>query len=395
MKKLYLLCLILGTFLFFSCSDEEDFYEPTSPKVQKENLFKGKELTSGDAAKIFRSIVESFPYNADGETRSVGIKAITYPDYYGGAYVDDKNRLVVLINESYRTQLPNMIKSLEGDSNVRIIYCDYSFTTLRDIVEEISAFNRNNKDSEVAKNISVYGIDPSNNRVFVRVKNNSNDEIEKFKKNIVDSPAIVFSKIEDGFHDVSLTVYPGSQYYVGTTTTWGSFGYRATWFGYQGFVTAGHVISVGERATTNNGTTELGYCALSEVGGNVDAAFIQCPVLEVNPSNQIYLSSDVLSDEVYNPIFGETVNLMGAATYGNTGYISGIFISVRDENTGIVVDDCIEVNCSSDHGDSGGIVYVKDGGICKTVGIIKGIAGDKTYCVLAENINFQLALSMY
>lgn len=117
--------------------------------------------------------------------------------------------------------------------------------------------------------------------------------------------------------------------------------------------------------------------------------------MEVNPSNQVYLSSDVLSDEVYNPIFGETVNLMGAATYGNTGYISGIFISVRDENTGIVVDDCIEVNCSSDHGDSGGIVYVKDGGICKTVGIIKGIAGDKTYCVLAENINFQLALSMY
>lgn len=103
----------------------------------------------------------------------------------------------------------------------------------------------------------------------------------KFKKNIVDSPAIIFSKIEDGFHDVSLTVYPGSRYYVGTTTTWGSFGYRATWFGYQGFVTAGHVISVGERATTNNGATELGYCVLSEVGGNVDAAFIQCPVLEV------------------------------------------------------------------------------------------------------------------
>ena len=394
MKKLYLLCSVLSVFLLFSCSDEKNFNEQTDNKTQKEVLFKGKELTSRNAVKTFRKVVDSFSQNEDGKTKSVGIKAINYPDYYGGAYVDDENRLVILVKKRYRNQLPKMIKSLERDSTVRVVDCDYSFATLLDIVEQINIFNRNNKENEVAKNISVYGIDPSNNRVFVRVKDNSANEIEKFKKHIADSPAIIFSIIKEGFHDVSLTVYPGSQYHIGTTTTWGSLGYRATWFGQQGFVTAGHVISVGETATTNSGTTDLGYCTRSEVSGNVDAAFIQCP-LEINLSNQVYLSSDMLSDEVYNPIFGEKVNLMGAATYGNTGYVSGVFLSVRDEETGIVIDDCIEVDCNSDHGDSGGIAYVKDGGICKAVGIIKGVAGEKTYCVLAENINFQLALSMY
>lgn len=36
-----------------------------------------------------------------------------------------------------------------------------------------------------------------------------------------------------------------------------------------------------------------------------------------------------------------------------------------------------------------------DDGVGKTVGIIKGTADGKTYCVLAENINEQFNLLMY
>lgn len=390
MKKinwLYLICITS----FFACSDELKHQIKADESMQN-TLFKGKPLTSRDATKIYKEMIESF-YHTEESTKSTSMGKYAYPEYYGGAYIDDKNKLIVMIQKDHIAQLPSTISSLQQNTNVRIVYCDFSFTTLKSIVDKIGIFIKTHKKSKIAKNISVYGIDPSKNQVFVRIKDNSEQAIENFKENISDSPAIYLCKTVDGYQD-ALTIYPGSQYHVGTTTTWGSFGYRATYSFHQGFVTSGHVISSGEKATTNSGTTELGQCILSEVSNTIDAAFVQCPQGNVL-SNQVYLSSDFLSDEIYNPILGESVNLMGAATLGNTGYVSGIYVSVKDEITDITVDDCIEINCSSSKGDSGGIAYVMDDGVGKTVGIIKGTADGKTYCVLAENINEQFNLLMY
>ena len=219
--------------------------------------------------------------------------------------------------------------------------------------------------------------------------------VKEFKKNVIDSPTLVFKELCDKWEDAALTIKSGSKYYVGSSTTYGSFGYRAKKYGDNGFVTSGHVISSGQTATTNSGSTTLGTCILSQVNNSVDAAYVSA-AYGVIPSNVIAIDGGTLSASTYNPIFGETVNLMGATTLGTSGMVTAVSVSVSDKKTGITTSNLIGVNCTSMSGDSGGLAYVTTtSGQNIPVGIIKAVSGSNTYCVLASNINSVLGVTMY
>lgn len=184
--------------------------------------------------------------------------------------------------------------------------------------------------------------------------------------------------------------------YVGTSHTFGSIGYRASKFG-NGFVTAGHVISVGEKAMSKYNSSEIGTCGLSQDDETIDAAFVYTNAL-VDVSNifESY-SGAVFSAETYDPVYGETLNLGGCVTGLASGRVTGVNVTIANNETGTITKGCCQVQCASKNGDSGGIVYAATSSNKHIpVGII--MSSDLTtysYIVLASKINSTFGLTMY
>ena len=99
---------------------------------------------------------------------------IVYPDYYGGVYYDDVQRLVVMITES--DSACSQVKELkERLGNRRIIYrtCKNSYNSLLDVQETIMAqFKRK---TPLALNIGRFSIFDMDNKVGIHLTDASDE----------------------------------------------------------------------------------------------------------------------------------------------------------------------------------------------------------------------------
>ncbi|MDO5524492.1 MAG: hypothetical protein Q4F85_00185 [Prevotella sp.] len=390
--KVIQMAIFLAITLSACTNDERDLFNKVeSPDAQQEKTFHSKVLNSENARTSYENLLDYF---SKSQTRSES--GGEYPDFYGGAFVDKNGKLVILYKSGDKNLLKvKSVQSILKSDSIRYVPCEFSFNELTSAIDAINNFHKVNPRNFNSENSTLYYISPAQNRVIVHLTEYNGVRVKEFKDNVIDSPVLVFKELSDKWEDVALAIRSGSKYYVGSSTTFGSFGYRAKKFGGNGFITSGHVISSGQIATTNNGSTTLGTCILSQVNNNVDAAYVSA-ASGVSPSNTIAIDGGTLSASTYNPIFGETVNLMGATTLGTSGLVTAINVSVYDIKTGVTTNDLIGVNCTSMSGDSGGIAYVTTtSGQNIPVGIIKSISGSNTYCVLASNINSILGVTMY
>lgn len=379
--------------LLSACTNDERALldDVVSLEAKQEKTFHSEVLHSEDARTAYEKLLGYFnEYQTRSEFEG------EYPDFYGGSSVNQNGELIVLYksNDKNLLMLTSLLLHFKNDS-IKFAPCEFSFKELIDAIDIINHFHRENPRNPNSENSSLYYINPAQNRVIVHLTEYNSIRVKEFKDNVTDSPVIVFKELSDKVEDAGLTIKSGSKYYVGSSTTFGSFGYRAKKFGDDGFITSGHVISSGQNATTNSGSTTLGTCILSQVNSFVDAAFVST-ASDVTPSNIIAIDGGILSANTYNPIFGERVNLMGATTLGTSGLVTAVNVSVYDKTTGITTNDLIGINCTSMPGDSGGIAYVTTTSKQNIpVGIIKSISGSNTYCVLASNINSVLGITMY
>lgn len=392
-KSKRIIQVVLLAISLTACSNDEKalFDDVATPEAKQEKIFHSKVLHSENARGTYEKLLGYFK---ESQTRSgLGEK---YPDFYGGSFIGTNGELVVLYksNDKNLLKVKSIQSHLKSDS-IKYVPCNFSFNELTKVIDVINKFHWENPRNPNSENSTLYYIDPSQNRVIVHLTEYNDERIREFRSDVIDSPTIAFKELSDKWEDAALTIKSGSKYYVGSSTTFGSFGYRAKKFGGNGFVTSGHVISSGQTATTNSGSTTIGTCILSQVNNSVDAAYISA-ASGVTPSNTIAIDGGTLTASTYNPIFGETVNLMGATTLGTSGIVTAISVSVSDYNTGVTTSDLIGINCSSMSGDSGGIAYVTtSSGQNIPVGIIKAVSGSNTYCVLASNINSVLGVTMY
>lgn len=199
-KHLSYLALIL--LLLVACSTQKETPEPTQPRVTLLNRMGAKpqvisasvaapsvapRKTSPDTAAwekfkeketIYKVSPEAKTENGlDLHMRLLTIMSehtnsttddIVYPDYYGGVYFDDLQRLVVMITEidSACSQVKELKERL---GNRRIIYrmCKNSFNNLKAVEDSIKAqFDRG---TPLARNIGMFGISHKANRVGVHL----------------------------------------------------------------------------------------------------------------------------------------------------------------------------------------------------------------------------------
>lgn len=149
-RHLIYLVSFMTVFGLWSCSSDDLGLEVN----EKQEV---KSLVSVSATDAYNVLLESFI------SKSRSVEDISYPDFYGGAYID-KGELVIL--SPIRFLGKDNYEAILGRGNYRLEGCDYSYKELEDVMSIIDKYKLENKESSVSNNFYSYEISEKDNRVY-------------------------------------------------------------------------------------------------------------------------------------------------------------------------------------------------------------------------------------
>lgn len=121
-----------------------------------------------------------------------------YPEYYGGSYVDNNGNFVIAVTGN-ADRNREALKEILNTENFRIETVSYSYRQMMKVMEEIDNFlvSSNIPDNHpmLEKFAGAYP-DVMDNRVKVLLTEINNDIINSFKRDVTNSPLIVFEQGE-------------------------------------------------------------------------------------------------------------------------------------------------------------------------------------------------------
>jgi len=334
------------------------------------------------ASEAYQKLVKSFD--------PVGTPdASDFPEYYGGAFVNDEGKLVINVTDN-AASISQDIKKRIGTDEFILKPSKYSFKTLTGIMNTLNTYKLKKADSPISANFNSYALLDAQNSIVVYLDEYSQEQIEEFKKQVLDSPAIEFKKATGKVKD-EINVNPGSSITSGGSG--GSVGYRARRDGVDGIVTAGHLAAL--NADVEKDGTVFASCTARQYSGSVDASFCEITDTDYTPTNTLDGTSNTLSTTISEPGVGTVINKIGAST----GHTSGKVISTNASVTigGVTFTNLTSADYSSAPGDSGCIVYsyISSTNTRLTLGIHKASDGTTRYYVKANQINSALGTSRY
>lgn len=356
MKKLFYYTIalaVIGTIT--ACSDEVFDNDSTIENTEKK-------LDEKSISKYTTNLNSSF------ESLSVtrGTVYETYPYYYGGCFIDDNRNIVILSKEDSETVRQDLVHRI-GTNNFLIQPCTYSYNELKDVYRRIQNFWLNDTNDEICNRITLvcFGINDVTNTVEVNLLNCSDDNIELFKNNILDSPMISFAKAH-GEIEITMDINPAAE--IRSNGHAASVAYRAMKSGGKyGFVTAGHFVSVED--TVKIGTIPVAVCRNSKYSnGTIDAAWCEA-INPHSPSNITNITFTELSTQtVATPGVKTYVYMEGFKSGFQRGLVQRVDISGKykiKNAAGVEIDSykiihLVEATYPCQKGDSGGVVYMED-----------------------------------
>lgn len=318
---------------------------------------------------------------------------LSYPDYYGGSYLDENGKLNILLtnnNEYTKKQLRDVAQNDE----LTFVTASYSYAELTEMINTIISYqddyyNRilNDNSYDIARDIVECTLDDMNNRIIVGIKELTETKIKEFNNKVLNSNAIQFensictpmlnSEISKEAKEVSyqkldssiftesversFTVKPGMQIFCnnGYNYSAGFPVYRTITSGKQyGFLTAGHLMEVGDIIYNPNDFDQdaIGTVRLNRVGGKYDVSFVSLNSGTVC-SNNIANTTHYLCPSNYEldyPVSGKTVSLYGFRSYTSGKIRSTNYSFHNGDNTSFT--GMVATDYDSMPGDSGGLV---------------------------------------
>ena len=309
-----------------------------------------------------------------------------YPDYFGGMYIDKDDQLVVqIVKSKLSASDTEKYSKLINDANKE--YVQYSYRELKDIHDKVLNYFLN--DNKLV-NITGVSIDVLSNRVIVELKEKSEDTINVFRENIIDSALIEFEQGQN-FEAVA-NLNPGASY------GWCSFAYRARLSGRNGIVTAAHCVNSGQ-------SLSFGTVKKWQRSGSIDAAWIETnssntPTNTLN-SKPPFSNITTISTSVVTSFYpGQAVAKLGGATGFTVGSVTnGSYSGTVD---GINHTNLVRANLVANHGDSGGIVIdqnaILGNNSYATAGVVKAKSNSNGTDMLftkASQVNSIFGISRY
>ena len=350
------------------------------------------------SAEYYHSMISSFGSNDTG-----GIK---YPEYYGGAFIDDSGTLIVFVKdiEVQKSGIIDDIRQALGTDDFSILSAEYSKIELDNTMDFLNCLLIERNNNEGIGNWTGHYIADKENHIVVNLIDTSRTQIESFKRLVKDSCGamldagiITFDQSDRDIHFIS-DMKPGS--FVTSYLRNASIGYRAKRSGKAGLVIAGHLgSSYGMPMYLENESIPFGYVTATGYGGLVDAAFVefsnQLLYTLFPPSNVIAGTSYTLLTSTEQPPTGAVVTKSGITS----GVTSGPILNTSVTNTvdGVLMVNMTEANLYAWKGDSGGIVFrVQAPNINPyTLGTLVSSNSVNVYYAKADVINSMLVTTRY
>ena len=254
---------------------------------------------------------------------------------------------------------------------------------------------RSNEGLATNLGIDAFGIRTSENRIKVQLRDCSQNCIDQFKAEVLDSPMLDFIPTQGPYDFLATTIQMGNRISSGGYSS--SVGYRAkTSAGVSCFVSAGHGIqTIGQTVSYNNQTCAT--CIGTHIGETIDAAVCALSsgfeVSDITPTN-----STKLNPEIQVLYQGWQAHMEGFKNGHRYGSVYGINESVKFKHNGreIILSGLtsVDLNEEAEDGDSGGVVYTDNNNIA---GIVQsGKEGsNRMYYVKAGDINSYFNLELY
>jgi len=287
---------------------------------------------------------------------------VNYPEYYGGAYLDDSKKLVVFLVEEFidsgiKTEIENII-----GADVVFKEATYSFSHLMTIMERINSVMIESSQNDY---IVEWMIIDKENRIQVGLLNCNEAEIWNFKKYIIDDNSIYFIKVEnkaveDINVDTGVAIGSGS-------SGGGSVGYRVKKGNDTGIVTAAHVVTTGTYISFNGVNFAQGTSAW-QCGGSVDGVFCKSTNSSYTPTNTVNASISIVTI-MRDPPAGASVIMKGRNNH-SSGTIQSTNVSFP--YGGATFTNLTSATYLRAGGDSGGLVYSLSGSSYYTTGVHRG-----------------------
>lgn len=172
--------------LLYSCSNKNEELNERIYEGAQQNLPKSK---GRPVDKLSQELHNSFQTG----TRSTGNPEYKYPDYYGGAYIDDEGSLTIIIVENEVSKLKEELQKRVRSNNFIVKKGEYSYNYLESIQEKFKEYITSNPSKLVAENFVSAYIDVYSNRYIVEIEDYQNKEIiNEIKKNIGNLSGIEF-----------------------------------------------------------------------------------------------------------------------------------------------------------------------------------------------------------
>lgn len=181
---LYLLSFICV--FFIGCNNQENSSSERYSDTEK-IIFENKGINN-----LYHSFEDA---NVAGNVSDV--KKKKYPDYYGGAYVAENQRTVVIIivdenpekyEKEFRERLQNEPFELKRGR--------FSYNELLNILNKFGEFLKNNTNEPFLENVIAGGIYEDRNLFYIELLDTSKNVVNEIKERFMDSPAIMYEKGE-------------------------------------------------------------------------------------------------------------------------------------------------------------------------------------------------------
>lgn len=262
--KLTIVCALI----FISCTerikDDEEFktYNNNSKVLNKSSFTEGDAAFQSLSILNYEKLNSYFGYGKNSSNSKINNQ---YPDYYGGAFINETGQLNVLIKGSINRYKKN-ITDIIGNQNVAFIECKNSYQELKNIMSTLNEFKQNPSNITISSNFNAFSLNDADNVVEVQLEDISDLKQKEFKKHVINNhKAIKFIKSIGSFQNQS-SLQPGC-IADKSATNYGSysFGARRNSDGKLGMVSSGHVFPIGQNLYQNS--ILIGTCTNSITSG--------------------------------------------------------------------------------------------------------------------------------
>ena len=178
-------------FAFIACTNAPKVNNGAETSAQKQA---GKETSLTLNEELHKSFSTNNKRDSD--------ENVSYPAYFGGSYTGTKDRLVILVKKLDKNGIADIYERIGKHPNLFFKSCTYSLNELNEIKEVLDKKYFGNPSLRKKLNWISSGINIEQNRIVVFLGKLSSQCIADFKKNITDSPMLVFEEMHEAeeFH---------------------------------------------------------------------------------------------------------------------------------------------------------------------------------------------------